>query len=166
MTITSGTTTIIVAPIKPRQGENQRAAERRCAAQVVADALGAEVVIDHRPDGAPFITGREDLHISISHSRHLVAVAIDASRRIGIDIEEPRPRQLERVAERFLTPAEHAVYGTDDEALLLAWTKKEAAYKIAPYADLRLIAIDDNPAIEFPLSTVVDGARLTLAVAR
>ena len=166
MTITSDSTTIIIARIEPKPGENQRTAERRCAAEIVSAAIGEPAVIEHTPDGAPYIGGHDNLHISISHSRHLVAVAIDPSRRIGIDIEEPRPTQLARVTQRFLSPEELAVYGDDPDALLLAWTKKEAAYKITPYADLRLIDIDDNAAIDFPLSTIIDGARLTLAVAR
>ena len=53
----------------------------------------------------------------------------------GIDIEEARLMQLERVASRVLNPDE------TDFDLLQAWTLKEAAFKAAglPIADLREI---------------------------
>ncbi|MCM1096153.1 MAG: 4'-phosphopantetheinyl transferase superfamily protein, partial [Terasakiella sp.] len=94
--------------------------------------------------GAPVLEGSR-LHISISHSARMAAVAIDPARRIGIDIEDlDRGRQIERVAPRVLSAAELESY---TGRLLEAWTLKEALYKIA-----------DDPGIDWRASLPIPPA--------
>lgn len=146
ITISPGVTVYITTL---RSGVGRRQAERAAAAQLIEAALGHPCDILHRPDGSP-VAACGGVEISLSHSRHYAALAVSHIGRIGIDIEESRPAQLRRVAPRVLSPAEMAVYDTDED-LLRAWTLKEAAYKAvqdAP-ADLRHIALplDGGPHI-------------------
>ncbi len=106
--------------------QDRRRAERDAVEALVYAALGDNAVLEHNSDGAPYIVGRPEVYISVSHSRHMAALAL-ASEDVGIDIEEPRP-QLLRVAARFLSPHERDHYSTP-ERILEAWTIKEAAYK-------------------------------------
>lgn len=82
--------------------------------------------------GAPRIEGRDDLHLSISHSGS-VAVAVVGNRRLGIDLEalEERPDSLVRSffseSERLwieAVPSERTRRGNT------AWTRKEAVAKL------------------------------------
>jgi len=118
----------------------RRERERVTAARLMTAAAGAPCDILHRPDGSP-VAACGGMEISVSHSRHIAALAVSRGGRVGVDIEEYRTRQLKRIAPRVLSPAELAVYGTGDASLLRAWTLKEAAYKAiadAP-ADFRRI---------------------------
>lgn len=120
------------------KAENQRIA----VARLLEGMPGAPCRLAHNPDGAPFLLDSR-LEISISHSRHFAAVAWSEHHRPGIDVEEPRPEQLGRVARRYLTPAEFEHYSSESAALLKAWTLKEAAFKALPHgpADLRQISL-------------------------
>jgi hypothetical protein len=75
---------------------------------------------------------------SRSHSGQFVAVCLGESGRCGIDIEPvDRPVNLERIADRLLTPPELAelAAATDEvevrAVMLRAWTTREAAWKAA-----------------------------------
>lgn len=110
-----------------------RIADRRSRELMAVERLLAKighpnVSVSHNPDGSPFIRG-VDLKISISHSRRFAAIAFGESAGFGIDIEEPRPAQLKKVAPRFLTPNELNYYSSLPDGLLKAWTLKEAAFK-------------------------------------
>lgn len=125
----------------------RRQAERAATMRLIRALLGSDAELGHSPDGAPLITG-SSINISVSHSRLYAAIAIDPHRRIGIDTETWRD-QLLRVAPRFLSSHEQALYSTP--ALLLhAWTVKEAVYKAAgitglPLAEgIRLSLTDPN----------------------
>lgn len=113
----------------------RRQAERAATMRLIRYLLGDDAELSHTPDGSPLIIGR-DTNISVSHSRLYAAIAIDPHRRIGIDTETWR-NQLLRVAPRFLSSQEQALYSTP--ALLLhAWTVKEAVYKAAGITGLSL----------------------------
>lgn len=135
--LTFDSTTVAIAPIEPAEGERRRDAERRTTLELVRQLTGqADATIGHTSWGAPFIEGHPDINLSISHSRRLAAVAVDPTRSIGLDIEEPR-EQLQCVAPRFLAADELAILEsiTDREAhslaLVRAWTIKEAMVKIS-----------------------------------
>lgn len=119
-----GSTTIKIATIS--DGDTRRSAERAATLAILAD-MAPDCSLTHLPNGAPRLCP-DTAHISISHSRHLAAVALDPTRIIGIDIEEARPEQLQKVAARVLSEEELAEYA---DSLLQAWTLKEALYKCA-----------------------------------
>lgn len=128
----------------------RRELERRAAGALLRRMLGAGAAIGHRPDGSPFVEGRDDLFISLSHSRRRLAIVVGADAPAGIDIEEPSPR-LARVVPRVLNAAEPA--GIDP---LKAWTAKEAVFKCAGIGGLVLsdISLDAEAAV----ATVPDGS--------
>jgi 4'-phosphopantetheinyl transferase len=74
---------------------------------------------------------------NLAHSAEVVAVALCADADVGVDVERRRAlRDLPRLIERALTPAERALYAAlavdgagPDEAFLRAWTVKEARLK-------------------------------------
>lgn len=121
-----GTTSIGIMPIPEIADVPRRQRERDTVALLLRRMLMQEARLTHAPDGAPLLEG---WNISISHSRILAVVALDAEHHVGIDAEEMRP-QLLRIKERFLSPAELEVFTTPDQ-LLTAWTVKEAVFKIA-----------------------------------
>ena len=91
--------------------------------------LGRQVHIEYTDDGAPRLPDYEGLHISISHTRGYVAVALSETKCVGIDVEQiehsATPR-VERVRSRFVRDDEMA---DSLVGLLLHWSAKEAAYK-------------------------------------
>lgn len=126
--IFKGSTCVALAPIDRKDGESTAGAARRAVLEALHSIPSCrDAEISHNPAGAPFIPGK-NLFISVSHSRLTAAVAVDSLAAIGVDIEEPRERQLERVTPRVLSEAECGIYNTA-ERLLEAWTLKEALYK-------------------------------------
>lgn len=119
----------VALPEAPTRREAELAAER---------LLLPGLRVAHTPAGAPVLADDPARHISISHSRTHLAVALSTAGPVGIDIETPRP-QLQRVAPRVLSAAELEAYGAEPDGLLRAWTLKEALYKAAltPGLDLR-----------------------------
>lgn len=131
-------------------GEPRRVTERRAAQLIVTAIFGDGAQIGHRESGAPYIIGREELKISISHSSATLLLAVGKEKgEIGIDIEAPRER-LRNVRRKFLSEAEtsraEALEGTTAELPYLqqCWTAKEAVYKCAlcPGLGLREIETD------------------------
>lgn len=126
-TQTTNGITIAFADIPEGSRNDRRQRERTTIEHMLAILLGSSVILRHTDDGAPFIDGAEHMHISISHSQTQAAVAISHNIPIGIDTETMRP-QLERVKDKYLSPAEQTEWNT----LILkltAWCIKEAAYK-------------------------------------
>jgi hypothetical protein len=92
---------------------------------LLREMLGEDPQIDYLPIGQPvWVDGSRK--VSISHTRGYVAAAV-SSQDIGIDIEYVSSR-IRRITSRFLRPDEpFARLST----LLVAWTAKEALYKVA-----------------------------------
>lgn len=128
---------------------------RNAVANLIASRLGPQVRLLHDPEGAPLLAG-SNLNISVSHSRNFAAIMLHPSLRCGIDIEEPRPAQLERVRTKFLSPAEQV----STLNLLRAWTAKEAVFKAAGIPGLGLSMIDT---LSCPgMALIPDGRRFLL----
>lgn len=107
-------------------GAFQRAIEKKGIEVLVRFLFGKQEKVVYRQNGAPFIKN-SNKHISISHSKQLIAVALNTN-PIGIDIEviSSRPK---KIAQRFLHEQEHGLFTTEVE-LTSAWTIKEALYKL------------------------------------
>ncbi len=100
---------------------------------------GSGVVLEHRPNGAPYVAGAADV-MSISHTGCHLAVARSAA-AMGIDIEQRSPRAL-RLTRRFLDAREAAwvqAQACAEDAATLLWSAKEAAYKCAQIDGLSLL---------------------------
>ena len=116
----------IAIPASERGG--RRECEREAVGALVARAFGSGEVLDHTPEGAPYIASRPGVNVSVSHSRGECVLAVSAV-KVGVDLEEPR-EQLARVAGKFLAP-ELAV-----GELARYWSAKEAVFKCAGISDL------------------------------
>ncbi len=85
--------------------------------------------------GQPYFPGDETMRFSITHARDLVAVALTARARVGIDIEcMERKLNLEGVAERILSAEDFREFEALPEqekvvAFFRIWTRKEAYLK-------------------------------------
>lgn len=139
-----------------------RAQEHDEAVRLLCELLGRPVTVEHGPNGVPRLKELGG-SVSISHCKAGVAVAFDAERTVGVDIETLRP-QLERVKTRFLSPRQLADVATLHQ-LLDAWTVKEALYKALLTPGIALADIDmHDPRYEITTLHPRDDVALTLAV--
>ena len=92
--------------------------------------MGLEKQISYDSAGKPKLPD-DSFRISISHSGRWVAVMIHPDRKIGIDIEIPTAK-ITNIYQRFLNETEQKELsdGKNLNQLLLAWSGKEALYKI------------------------------------
>ncbi len=125
----------------------QRTWEKEARDYLIREVFGVSTRLLHDGNGAPSIEGYPG-HISISHCRNWVGLAVSSTPSIGIDIEHPRDTQLERVRERFVSP-----HDSPTLSLLHLWTAKEAVYKAAATPGLTLASINVTPSC----ATLPDG---------
>jgi len=92
--------------------------------------LNEDVLISYTSDGKPYIAN-DSYKISISHSNKWIAVMAHPTRLVGIDIECPS-NKIKSVYTRFLSVTEQNELsnGNNTAQLQLAWSAKEALYKI------------------------------------
>lgn len=119
-------------------GGQERRAGRELAVRSAATVAGVradEVRLEHEPAGRPVLGGAiEGLHVSISHSRGVVAVALTEVAPVGVDIEVLRPVDAVSLARRWFTAEEADWVNSQppllrERAFLWLWTCKEAIGK-------------------------------------
>lgn len=117
------------------EAKTEKRHKERITAHIVLKHLFGEIKeIKHDANNAPYIEN-SNLHISISHTNSLVAVAI-SNNPIGIDIEDRERKQLQ-LSHKFTTKQEKEWIDnckTIEEKQLIAeviWSAKEAIYKLA-----------------------------------
>ena len=102
--------------------------------------LDRQVHISYNEQGAPLLPDYEGLHISISHTKGYVAIALSETAVVGIDVEqierldtsnqfndkEKMPR-VEKVRSRFMRNDE---YAETIVGMLLHWSAKETVFKV------------------------------------
>ena len=120
------------------RGDDVRWAARALLAYAAGTALGlppAAIEVMKEPGGRPRLRGEAaSLHVAVSHTRGLAAVATSRLGPVGVDVEAVRPLPSAGLARRWLLPAEAAWIGehpVDRQAVafLLLWTYKEAVGK-------------------------------------
>lgn len=119
---------LLTRSIDPTRHASRRDTERQGVESLLHGRLGSDVELAHTPQGAPLLVGME-LHVSISHCRDMVVVALSDS-EVGVDVETWR-EQLPKVAPRVFSSDEMMWAGSARERLLRLWTAKEAIYKLA-----------------------------------
>ena len=88
----------------------------------------SEINLDHHPNGAPFLTNTS-AHISISHTKKYVAVAISRDSGFGIDIEAISPR-VDNILKYFMRSDEYPLPTSDNTLYhLIIWSAKESIFK-------------------------------------
>lgn len=91
--------------------------------------FGQPLELHHTDDGQPYVV-ESNMFLSVSHTYGMVCIAVNADHRIGIDVERKGTRVL-RVRDKFLNEAEQGFIPLQDaEAHLIAWTAKEALFKV------------------------------------
>lgn len=118
--------------------ENMR--KQWLASRFILQQLARTAVLDIEKDayGKPRF-GNAERHISISHCQGYAA-AIAGSYPVGIDVERIHER-VRRIRDRFLSPEEVDLLGDELAYLMLAWSAKEAVYKM--YGERGLIFKED-----------------------
>ena len=129
----------------PQRFMNVQAEKRRreilATALLLREYFGHDVELRHAPNGAPLI---DECNISISHTGTHIAIALHPTCRVGVDIETIG-RRAERVVSRFMSVEEVAQLPQEENlpagdttqrliAIHMAWSVKEAIYKIHPTA--------------------------------
>jgi len=92
----------------PEKRQREKAAERL----LLYHAMGCPVTLSHDPQGAPSVTVLA-INVSITHTPHLVAVAINEQHVIGLDAEQMDRRQVLRVRDKFLNDNEKRFIAVD-----------------------------------------------------
>ncbi len=90
----------------------------------------SEIVISKDNKGKPFIDGREDVFISISHTKGAVMVGF-SDLPIGVDMEQVKTRR-KSVENRVFTQDESTLIDSsfdDNKAFFTLWTLKESYLK-------------------------------------
>lgn len=113
----------------------RRAREFLAWRAVVRRRLGRDAAIGYDAAGAPVVTNREGVHLSVAHAAGHIAVLF-ADAPCGVDIESAA-RDFSRVAQRCLTPDERAL-SSSPLWPGIAWCAKEALYKLGGRSGLDL----------------------------
>ncbi len=88
-----------------------------------------DIHVKYKENGKPYISGRDDIFISISHSDNFIVCAVSDS-PVGIDTEKIR-QYNPKLANKYFTEEDIAYISNSDKAFTEIWTKKEAALKIS-----------------------------------
>lgn len=103
---------------------------------VIASRLGIaprDVEVDRtcercgQPHGRPRLPGHE-LHLSVTHSGDLAALAVSTAGPVGIDLEVVRPLDHQALLDEALAPEERAG-PVSPHAFFTTWTRKESVLK-------------------------------------
>jgi phosphopantetheinyl transferase len=103
------------------------------------ERLAGRFLLKHLKEDFPLFNIRPDEHdkpriddnqyyFSISHSWPYVAAVVSPYVEAGIDIQCWHQR-MEKLQNKFLSPAEQLFFKNDPQLITLAWSAKEAAYK-------------------------------------
>ena len=100
--------------------------------------------------GKPSISGRPDIHFSLSHC-HEAAACVLAARPVGIDVESITPVDADVVAHAMNDREQEIINASPqpDVAFARLWTMKESFYKL--FGDSSLLPYGDDP------RTLLDG---------
>lgn len=97
----------------------------------------SDIAFGYNEHGKPELSGNTNgqLEFNVTHSEQLLLIAISNQRRLGIDVERPRPGlDLAKIAGELFSSSEIAdLQATQvrrrDETFLRLWTRKEAVLK-------------------------------------
>ena len=120
--------------------------------------------------GKPRLPGT-GLDFSLSHSGDRVVLVLAEGAEVGVDVEQERDREIDRLAKTVLTPAERTALAAMDDRVRgfhCYWSRKEALLKAtghglaAPMTDIHVSA-PDEPAqvVSWSGEAAVSPVRLT-----
>jgi 4'-phosphopantetheinyl transferase len=97
---------------------------------LLGEFMNPRPIIAYMENGKPYIP-ESDVHISISHSGNMAAIALHPTNSPGIDVELIHPK-INKIATRFVND-EGMSFLTQDtltEQLCIVWAAKEVLYKV------------------------------------
>lgn len=100
----------------------------RLAWRALLRELEPAAQVEYLPSGKPEIKNSKYQHLSVSHCRDFVAVAL-SSKPCGVDIERC-DRNFGRVKSRYMSD-EEAMLSAHNDWSAVVWCAKEALYKMA-----------------------------------
>ena len=112
-----------VEPIKSLSRKREMLATR----VLLKELLGEEKQISYHNSGKPYLADQSN-EISISHTRKYVAVVLDQSHTVGLDIEQLSDK-IFRVKDRVIAKGDYIDPDNEQVHLLLHWSAKEAMFK-------------------------------------
>lgn len=104
-----------------------RILEVLAARLLLKELLGVEKPVSYYPSGKPYFAD-DSFHISISHSKKYVAIVLDKTKHVAVDIEQISDK-IKRVKERVVSDNEYIDPDNEVVHLLLHWSAKEAMFK-------------------------------------
>ena len=111
--------------------KEKRERERRSVYALLRIVFGADCILDHRPNGQPFLP-HLPVHISIAHTHRFTAVLTHPQKRVGVDVEY-LDRDFSAVEQRALSDREISFLSPNRELrsvqLAILWSAKEALFK-------------------------------------
>jgi hypothetical protein len=105
------------------------AALARHAAGQMLGVDSAHIELGREPSGRPHVVGATGLHLAISHTPDLAAVAVTDLGPLGVDVEPSRHLPAAELARRWFSVAEADWVAHRPGDFLLLWTAKEAVGK-------------------------------------
>ncbi len=121
----------------PAAGSSRKQLEReaaRCAAVSLLGSSASGTRILKTAGGQPILEG-DSRYVSLSHSKGWGAAAL-ATHPVGVDLEWIDWNRSLQPAERFMNPAEYAVFRRSKQSVLhyfLLWSIKEGIYKLVSH---------------------------------
>lgn len=103
-----------------------RVLEILCARILMKELMGEEKEVYYNQSGKPFLTDKS-YHISVSHTKGYVAVAVNQVKHMGLDIEQISEK-IRRVQSRLIAGSEYIDKENELIHLLLHWSAKEAMF--------------------------------------
>ena len=122
-------------PTLAKMGEH-RQREWLTVRTLLKKMLGEEKQISYTTTGKPYLAD-SSYHISISHTKAYVALALDENYPVAVDIEQISSR-VEKIRSRFMSETEEQHLSKTQPLihLLLHWSAKEALYKYMDENDI------------------------------
>ncbi|MDU1889733.1 MAG: hypothetical protein E6767_03505 [Dysgonomonas sp.] len=104
-----------------------RVLEILAARLLLKELAGEEKQVYYNSSGKPFLSDNS-FHISVSHTKKFIAVALNKKKPIGLDIEQISDK-IQRVKSRVIAKDEYIDSDNELVHLLLHWSAKEAMFK-------------------------------------
>ncbi len=102
---------------------------RRAVEAYLGKSVPSITVCREEEYGKPYIMELPDVHFSITHSGGWWLCAV-GRQEVGLDLQEVRDRETEKIAQRFFHPSETAWLRTQDgDAFFKIWAAKESYVK-------------------------------------
>ncbi|MBQ7634154.1 MAG: 4'-phosphopantetheinyl transferase superfamily protein [Bacteroidaceae bacterium] len=129
-TLRTGDVTVWIADAAPTEKPLPINKQRETIGLLLKAAGLQPTGLSHTPEGKPFLTAANGLHISITHTQSHIAIALCAY-PVGIDIEAIGPR-TRRVLPRITEAKERALLQerSDEAEATRVWCAKEAVFKL------------------------------------